>query len=252
MAEGLDPKNGTLKSNYKNGTVMLDAQFSEGEKHGLFILRYENGQKMLEGHWERGLPDGVTTTWFVNGQTKRQVEFQQGVPHGIWKTWDENGKLREEKEYVLGSAVGNWREWNEDGALIRDDFYGTASINVFPKQNFISRILKHPYFIKIVAITLVHFSLSVSLFYLVEGGKNTQVTNFSEAIFWFFSTIPFLGRIHIQPVTGLGYGIGIISHLISFFLFCVWTALVGWSIFAQSAYRTALEEINNQRKSFKK
>lgn len=251
MTERLDPKDGTLKSNYKSGSVMLEAQFSEGEKHGPFVLRYESGQKMLEGNWERGLPDGMTTTWFANGKTRQQVEFLQGLPHGTWKTWDESGRLREEKEYLLGNAVGKWREWNENGDLVRDEFNGTTTTNIFPNQNFIRRIFKHPYFLRIAVITLIHFSLSVSLFYLVEGGKNSQVTTFSDAIFWFFSTIPFLGRVHIQPVTGLGYGVVIISHFASFFLFCVWTALIGWSIFAQGAYRAALAEIKGQKKSFK-
>lgn len=259
-----DPKNGKLITKFKSGKVMLEAEFKDGKKHGPFTLCYENGQKMIAGSWNEGLPEGKTKTWYENGQIKQEIELLKGLPHGTWKSWYENGSPKEEGAYLLGERIGIWREWDDQGALIRDEIYGgekrsqklwlTDDRYPVSSKALFKKFVGHPFFLRLLIFTLAYMSICSILFYFAETGANAQVSSFLDAVRWITSTIPFIGSAVIQPVTGIGMAVAIVGHICGFFAFCFWAALVGWSLFSQSAIRVTMAQterrtVNNNDQS---
>jgi len=247
-----DPKNGKLITNFKNGKVMLEAEFKDGKKHGPFTLSYESGQKMLSGNWSEGMPEGKTTTWYENGQIKQEIELLKGLPHGTWRSWHENGQPKEEGSYLFGDRIGLWREWDSQGILLKDEVYGGQkriqslwlSDDQYPINSkfFLRRFFRHPFFLRLLFFTGAYMSICSVLLYFAESSANPQVTSFLDAVRWVTSTIPFIGRAMIQPATTSGMVVAIVGHFCGFFAFCFWAALVGWSLFSQSAIKIALTQ----------
>jgi hypothetical protein len=245
-----DPINGGLKYTNKEGVVQFDFNFSEGVKDGPCVLRYENGQKMLEGFWLHGKMEGSTITWFPNGQRQQEVQYHQGLKHGFSRSWFENGRIKEEKCFKLDQPTGIWREWNEAGELIKDEMFDNNSFRLIEptslavKFDFYKTVQKNKYFFIVMALTLINIFIGIFGIYFAEVNSNPKLINLSDAVNWFFSTLPLISISVFKPLSISGYVIGIIVHVLNFILLSAWSALACWFLFSKAAYKIAQNQLN--------
>ena len=84
------------------GKKIVDGQYKDGIKDGLWTYWYENGQKKAEENYRYGKRDGLWIGWYENGQKRKEDHYRDGKVEGLWISLYENGEKRDEKTYSDG------------------------------------------------------------------------------------------------------------------------------------------------------
>lgn len=98
-----------------------------------------------------------------------------------------------------------------------------SNFHVFSKDIYI--LVRSPVFLMLTLIGNSMIGLSGTLFYLLESGKNPQIRQFIDAIWWGFATATTTGYGDITPVTVPGKILGILLMLMGTALFAMYTGL---------------------------
>ena len=110
-------------SRYKDGRKRTEAQFKDGQLHGLSLRWHADGWKRTESHFVAGVPDGECTTWQANGMVE-QVE--------IWSS----GKLTEVRhgEHIIKEVERK----EAKRAQLNRSLYAEEEAAQFHEQTFVS------------------------------------------------------------------------------------------------------------------
>lgn len=125
-------KSGLAEMGYENpedvysidgGPKKREANSTNGEREGPFIVWHESGQKKAEINFVSGKPEGPALAWHANGQKQREDSFVNGELEGLSTEWYENGQKKRESHYVGGNREGLVTEWYENGQKEREIHY---------------------------------------------------------------------------------------------------------------------------------
>ena len=61
--------------------------------HGISYCWYRNGQLIWEEHWKDGEQDGISRAWYENGQLLSETCWKNGQKDGIERNWHDDGHL---------------------------------------------------------------------------------------------------------------------------------------------------------------
>ncbi|MCU0435784.1 MAG: TonB family protein, partial [Bacteroidia bacterium] len=79
----------------------------------------EAGQLMLEGNYLNTQKQGVWTSYYPNGKKKSETPYVRGAITGTYRKWHANGKLLIEMQCSKGSTVAEPKIWNESGKQLK-------------------------------------------------------------------------------------------------------------------------------------
>ena len=71
---------------FPNGSIQLQYETLDGERHGKFVRFHENGQKAIECQYAFGKHDGLCREWYSNGQIAEEGTYLEGeyIPINFW------------------------------------------------------------------------------------------------------------------------------------------------------------------------
>ena len=124
---------GVQRAWYENGSPKSEAEYRDGALHGVSKTWYEDGRPVSEAQYRNGEPHGVQRAWYENGSPKSEAKYRDGALHGVSKTWYEDGRPVSEAQYRNGKRHGLERSWFENGQL---------SLEVEWESGWVSGILK--------------------------------------------------------------------------------------------------------------
>ncbi len=155
FANGL--QNGISKT-FLNGNLIVELNYVDGEKEGLFLEYWLNGQKRHEGQYVHGKKVGVWTDFYESGTKEQEreesinddiylvkiIEYYEngnkkeecsknlnGYYQGEFTSWYESGNIemkgQHEDNSQYGRRVGEWKFWDDASAQQNDDINSKTS-----------------------------------------------------------------------------------------------------------------------------
>ena len=105
---------GYIKEYYKDGTLLFEGEYLNGEKHGKGKEYYSNGKPIFEGEYKKG------KRWNGKGYDRNNNEvYELKNGKGYIKEYFNNSLIFQyEEEYLNGEKNGKAKEYNNDGLLI--------------------------------------------------------------------------------------------------------------------------------------
>lgn len=79
----------------------------------------EAGQLMLEGNYLNTKKQGIWTAYYPNGKKKSETPYVRGAVTGVYRKWHANGKLLIEMQCQNGSTSAEPKIWNESGKPLK-------------------------------------------------------------------------------------------------------------------------------------
>lgn len=98
----------------EQGTLIEEANYLLGWRHGPQRRYYPTGQIDFEQIFASGLAHGTIRDWYSNGQLEYEGQYANDYGEGIWRYYFSNGALRGEIEFRHGQQVAA-SYWDEDG-----------------------------------------------------------------------------------------------------------------------------------------
>lgn len=85
-------KNGKWKEFNKHAVLIAEGLYVNNQKHGLWKEYYDHtGTIMIEEEFKDGVKHGIFTSYHPNGQVFSQGEFINGLREGYFRIFDEDG-----------------------------------------------------------------------------------------------------------------------------------------------------------------
>jgi MORN repeat variant len=81
---------------FKNPAVPLYYRTVGHPKNGAYKKWYKNGQLIEECTYKDGELDGLCRRWYENGQLKEECTYKRGFQNGLGRLWEQNGRLVKE------------------------------------------------------------------------------------------------------------------------------------------------------------
>jgi TonB family protein len=96
----------------------------------------EAGQLMLEGNYMNKIKQGVWTSYYPNGKKKSETRYDLGVITGNFLKWYPNGNKLLEAECINGNVKYQPKVWTENGRLIptKDKLYKSLVDDNLPRE----------------------------------------------------------------------------------------------------------------------
>jgi len=85
--------------------------------HGPYTMRHRDGRVMEEGFYENGQREGLWKVFHQNGVLAEEGNLSKDEQVGIWRWLREDGSLEEEGEWVSGQQHGKWKYFCQDGRV---------------------------------------------------------------------------------------------------------------------------------------
>jgi len=115
--------NGVHKEFHKNGNLMSEGFYKEGQLNGFFKYYDENGKLKSEENYKDSKRDGPYKSYFKNGNIWLALNYNNGIHEGLAKEYYSNSQLKEEKSYKNGRVDGAWTKYYKDGNLKEESNY---------------------------------------------------------------------------------------------------------------------------------
>ena len=74
---------------------------------------------LCEANYENGEQHGLTIWWHDNGQISKKAKYKNGQIDGIYRQWHMNGKKSSVQKLKLGKLVSE-KNWDEKGRIIKE------------------------------------------------------------------------------------------------------------------------------------
>lgn len=113
---------------YKQGRVVADEEFRNGEKNGLSHRFYETGEVMEETVWKQGNKNGKYQVFYKNGEPYMQCKMKDNMRNGLFLVYFENGSQQLIGEYKNDLRHGEWKYQTEEGKTQYTLFYNEGQI----------------------------------------------------------------------------------------------------------------------------
>jgi TonB family protein len=92
--------NGSVRD-FKNDTLIMEGQYSNNKRNGLFKLFYNNGRLMSVGKYRNDLRDSLWTYFYPNGQIAQKITFN-GYDFVVNEFYNKKGKP------LIANGSGKW------------------------------------------------------------------------------------------------------------------------------------------------
>jgi antitoxin component YwqK of YwqJK toxin-antitoxin module/TolA-binding protein len=110
-------KHGPYKKFGFDGTLLVDANFVNGQFDGKATYYYENGNKQFEYNYLAGDFNGEQRTYHENGKVSDKETYVNGSAEGTDYSYHENGKLSIERTFVENQLHGKYKFYGVKGNL---------------------------------------------------------------------------------------------------------------------------------------
>ncbi|MDO9542054.1 MAG: hypothetical protein Q7J98_06995, partial [Kiritimatiellia bacterium] len=87
----LSKKRGELHMSYENGRKWIEAEFTNGQYHGIAKIWRLDGTLFAEEHYSHGVQHGKLIWWYPDGKKQMEVDWIDGKKNGLWVEWDNHG-----------------------------------------------------------------------------------------------------------------------------------------------------------------
>jgi antitoxin component YwqK of YwqJK toxin-antitoxin module len=115
---------GDAKWWYENGSLMLTAEYKNGQLNGKMTRYYDNGNKQTEDNYLLGKLNGLSREMDLNGNVYSEKTYMNGTLNAISRQFNGIGQVTEEGNYLNGYFDGEWKYYDRFGKLI-----ATANFN---------------------------------------------------------------------------------------------------------------------------
>ncbi|MEQ8689137.1 MAG: hypothetical protein RIE86_27800 [Imperialibacter sp.] len=92
-------KNGTDIKYRKDGSILSEANYVDGELNGEAINYYENGKVKTRLNYLKGKKEGLTTMYYETGEKYRETQYFDNKREGEVITYHKNGKVAAKISY---------------------------------------------------------------------------------------------------------------------------------------------------------
>ncbi len=100
------------------GKILLEeAQYAQGQYHGLRKIYYPTGELQIEETYQNGLFEGPYRTYYKNGKVELEGQYINNAMSGAWKRYYPSGQLMEVVQFENNEENGPFIEYYENGAL---------------------------------------------------------------------------------------------------------------------------------------
>ena len=114
----------TFPENSLKGLFTSKISYKSDKRHGKCQWFNEKGfipgQLLCEANYENGEQHGLTIWWHNNGQLKSKGNYKNGKANGIYREWHSNGKKASIQKWKLGMSM-NEKNWDEKGKIIKEE-----------------------------------------------------------------------------------------------------------------------------------
>ncbi|MCX7862324.1 MAG: toxin-antitoxin system YwqK family antitoxin [Bacteroidales bacterium] len=109
--------NGRTITYFDDGSVESILHYSNGKKHGPFVLFYPNKKIKAHCHFKNDSIDGIFKTWNEDGCYGIEL-FSMGKRIGTWKYYYPNGKIKTIITFHNNSLVKERIDYDEKGNIV--------------------------------------------------------------------------------------------------------------------------------------
>ena len=88
-------KEGSFKSYYPNGNLLMSGQMKNNCNIGEWKYYYENGNLESFGNFDSDMPEGKWTWYYPDKKLKQVGYFHLGQRDSIWRSWDSLGVMHD-------------------------------------------------------------------------------------------------------------------------------------------------------------
>ena len=125
-----NPVTGLVRATRKDGKVLYEGMYKNGERDGVHKSYSFFGKLMSEGSYENGNAVGVHKTYYENGQLKAEGSFENGKENGIYKEYYNNGRLEKEMNMKDGKIDGFLKTYYPYGQLAGHRIYEDGKLKI--------------------------------------------------------------------------------------------------------------------------
>ena len=104
----------TCRSWYTNGTKADEAEYVDGNVHGMRRSWYSDDTPGDEEHYVEGKIHGLRRAWHYNGELWVEETYVYDILHGLCRYWYTDGKPCAEETFEHGRR-NTWRSWDCNG-----------------------------------------------------------------------------------------------------------------------------------------
>lgn len=141
-------QNGLFQMYTENGLLIDNANFKDGQRHGVAEEYYnDTGKLRALINYKNGTFDGEFKSYYPNGNIQIEANYKNGVIDGAYKEYYDNKSIKIIGNYKESLQDGEWRIYlgngklkslvnYKDGALngIKEDYY--ANGNLWTRRGF--------------------------------------------------------------------------------------------------------------------
>jgi len=111
---------------HKNGALMGEGQYLNGQKEGLW--KFYDSQAILssEEPFKNGKIDGLVKVYHLNGKIAAEIPYNNGLKNGPFKEYAPNGDVLIEGTYADNTFDGEYIQYYEGGQLYMKGKYLAA------------------------------------------------------------------------------------------------------------------------------
>ena len=106
-----------IQQYYPDGKLMLEINYKDNKRQGIYRLYYWNGELMIGRNYERGKIHGIAEEYYENGKLMAERNYKDGKLEGVTKEYYWTGKLKSEKNYKDNKLEGMARTYYPWGRL---------------------------------------------------------------------------------------------------------------------------------------
>jgi len=157
--DSIDQMEPTLHGKYQrtcNNKVIIEGQFMEGKKEGLWITKSKNGKIIRKLNYSNGQLDQAIELFYSSGKVKLKGNFKNGKKDSSWQYFNKKGKVLKEGSFKEGTPTGVWKVFDKKGKkekVVYDFNTNTylknnAKAFLFKKDAIIQQDNTHEWFIR--------------------------------------------------------------------------------------------------------
>ena len=113
LAQGIEQ--GLWKFWDKEGNLIQEVTYKDGEFNGPYVSYHLNGEKKEEGSFDYDHIHGSFKTWYKSGKKESEGFYNFGFMDSLWTIFYESGGRYEEGMYKKDVRIHHWKSWYQDG-----------------------------------------------------------------------------------------------------------------------------------------
>lgn len=116
---------------YADGSVKLEVDLEDGNRHGLLSEYYDNDSLKSRATWKHGVVDGKVEHFYPNGQLKELTYWKKGKAEGLTEEYYENGQLFKKGLKLNNKNVGEINFYHKNGKRKERHIYNESGEFVY-------------------------------------------------------------------------------------------------------------------------